>query len=240
MTGVVLKSHHVITSSLAKLLQDEVTPELLVGGGISLNNAIGGFNPEAVAASFALGGRFVWFPTLDAANDRRARGEPGGLCVTDEEGELRPAVLRILDLVATYDGVLCTGHLSVTESLHLIEAAQRAGIKHIVVTHPEHERVAMGVTTQKRLAAQGVLLERAFPRQGIVTDLPGLAQRIRAVGVGSSVIGTDLGRADLPDAVTGLYELLSGLHREGFSRAELRTMSHTLPLNLLQPKGHHV
>ena len=97
----------------------------------------------------------------------------------------------------------------------------------------------MDVTTQKRLAAQGVLLERAFPRQGIVTDLPGLAERIRAVGVDSSVIGTDLGRADLPDAVTGLNTMLSGLLDEGFSPAELHTMSHTLPLNLLQPKGHH-
>ena len=90
MSGIVLKSHHVTTSSLAKLLQEEVAPTLTVAGGVSLNYAVGGFNPEAVAASFALGGRFVWFSTLDATNDRRARGEPEGLCVIDEAGCVTP------------------------------------------------------------------------------------------------------------------------------------------------------
>lgn len=79
MADVVLKSHQVVTSSLAKLLQEDVTHELTVTGGVSLNRAVSGFNPEAVKASFVLGGRFVWFPAPDAANDRQAKGESGGL-----------------------------------------------------------------------------------------------------------------------------------------------------------------
>lgn len=237
MAGVVIKSHHTVTGDIAQMLQKE-TPEVLVAGGVTLNRAVGGFNPEAVKTSFALGGRIVWFPTLDAANELRFRGERAedGLSIFDTSGKIHLQVTEILELIARHDGILCTGHLAVEETVALVEAAQRLPISRIIVNHPEHVCIAMDVSTQRQLASKGVFLERAYPRSNFIVDMAGLARRVREVGVHFSLIGTDLGQPDAPDPVTGLAQLFDGFAKEGFSEGELRSMSRDLPLRLLEKK----
>ena len=63
--GALIKYHYGETAGRAALLR-ELCPELKLAGGITLNRAVGGINASAVEACGKLGGRFVWFPTMDA------------------------------------------------------------------------------------------------------------------------------------------------------------------------------
>lgn len=241
MAGVVIKSHHTITADIARLVT-EVTSTLRVEGGVTLNRAVGGFNTEAVKTSFTMRGRFVWFPTLDAANEFRLRGEDErqGFTIFAGNGDLRADVMEILKLIAAHDAILCTGHLSVAETVMLIEAAQACSVKRILVNHPEHVVVDMDLATQKDLAARGVWLERAFPRSNFTQDMKGLARIIREVGVDSSIIGTDLGQPEELNPVAGLATFIDGLMEYGFSAAEVKHMTHHHPRQLLSRKDEAV
>ena len=60
--GFVLKSHDYPTTPLADAL-DQMYPGLHVFGSITLNQSIGGINPDAVQVSADLGAKIVWMPT---------------------------------------------------------------------------------------------------------------------------------------------------------------------------------
>ncbi len=65
MAGCCIKCHFAETAARAALLQAQF-PTLRIAGGIALNRAVGGLNPHAVERCGQLGGKFVWFPTLEA------------------------------------------------------------------------------------------------------------------------------------------------------------------------------
>ena len=65
MQGGGIKKHFSETACRAALLQQQF-PQLKVAGGIVLNRPNGGINPYAVENCIALGGKFLWMPTLDA------------------------------------------------------------------------------------------------------------------------------------------------------------------------------
>ena len=65
MQGCAIKCHYADTSARAALLRKQF-PQLDIVGGITLNRASGGLNPDAVERSAQMGGRLVWFPTLEA------------------------------------------------------------------------------------------------------------------------------------------------------------------------------
>ena len=68
MSGFVSKCHQGDTSARASAVS-ELFPDLKVFGGIVLNHVVGGLNEEAVYACRKMGGKIVWFPTVDAYND---------------------------------------------------------------------------------------------------------------------------------------------------------------------------
>jgi Family of unknown function (DUF6282) len=232
LAGLVAKSHHVVTADVAALVQEAV-PGLGVWGGVTLNRPVGGINPEAAAAALAMGGRVVWLPTHDAVSG--PAGAP--LPVLTDRGVLRDEVVEVIDLVIGRRAVLCTGHLGQREVLAVAEYACRRGGK-VVVTHPEHRVNHIEVAAQKELTASGAVFERLVPRAHTVTDLAGIAARIREVGCESSVLGSDLGQPDQPHPLDGLAGLVNGLGAHGFSRAEIRHMARELPLALLGETEH--
>src|ERR1700690_270883 len=70
MRAVVLKNHWEPTVQLAYTVA-KVVPGVEVFGGISLDRAVGGVNPEAVKQAAAFNGgklRIVWMPTFDSEN----------------------------------------------------------------------------------------------------------------------------------------------------------------------------
>ena len=68
MGGFVSKCHHADTSGRAAVIRDLVPPQEagIVYGSVVLNHSVGGLNPSAVMTCGRMGGKVVWFPTIDA------------------------------------------------------------------------------------------------------------------------------------------------------------------------------
>jgi hypothetical protein len=238
--AVVLKSHHTPTAARAAMAEAAVGG-VRVLGGVALNTpATGGINPSAVAATAAMGGRVVWMPTFTARNHlthMSAAGRGGGLeflgradrpvDVVDEDGELLPEVLALLDVVAAHDLTLATGHLGPPDIMQLVPEARRRGVARVVITHPEMDVVALPVERQLELADLGGVW---FERVAVITRTPmdhpvaDIAEAIRVVGVESTVLATDLGQPGNPSPVRGLEEYVAALRECGFSTDDLEAM----------------
>ena len=194
LAGFVLKSHYVPTAERAEVVRG-VVPGVDVLGAVTLNGSIGGFNPVAVEIAGRQGAKIIWFPTVDSLNQRESRAEmPEGatppmwaqlqddlaakgimapaIAVLDDNGGVLPEVRDVLGVIAAHDMVLATGHLSQREIVAVVDAGFDAGIRRIIVTHPEFTSQQLPVDVQQRLAGRGALLERCFTtralRQGVV------------------------------------------------------------------------
>jgi hypothetical protein len=233
MRGLVFKNHHVPTVLAAAVLREAVGG-LEVFGGLALNESVGGLNPAAVEVALRLGAAEIWMPTLDAAHERAFRGQAGsGITVLDGRGHLLEPVHEILRLLAATEAILGLGHLSLPEMAVLLPAAQACGIQHILVNHPEINFLDLSPAAQRKLAGPGVFFERCYVRANSAVDWDGFAAGIRAVGVETTVLATDLGQPENPDPVAGMKEMLHELARRGFTRRELEIMACRNPAMLL-------
>ena len=100
MGGALVKSHGSDTAPRAALLNEQF-PELFFAGGIVLNRQAGGLNPFAVRACGKMGGRFVWFPTMDSLSyqqfhhkDKSDQLPEGLIYLLDDNGEVKKEVLE--------------------------------------------------------------------------------------------------------------------------------------------------
>lgn len=224
MRAIVLKNHHCSTVTLAAALS-EALPGLVVRGGLVLNHAIGGWNVEAVDAALRMGAAQIWMPTLSAENERAFRGHPGtGMRALAPSGAVLPEVIEIIKLVARAGAVLGTGHLAPEETAAVVAVARQEGVRSILVTHPEIDFIAMDTEMQRKLAGPGLYFERCFCRAGFRRDWTGLAADIRAVGVDSTVLATDLGQPANPHPVEGLEMFRQRMIEQGFPPSELERM----------------
>lgn len=249
LAGFVVKSHHTMTAERAAVVTAVTGMHAI--GAITLNWPVGGVNPVAVEICARLGGRFVWLPTADSANDVRARsgaaqrGRPAGFIalqseleakglanppieVLDARGKVTDAVQAVLRVVAEWDMVLCTGHLSGHEVSAVVDAAREARVRRIVVTHPDFPTQSLSAAEQASLAERGCLLERCFgtPHAGRVSWETVFAN-IRACGTARSLISSDLGQPHNPPVEDGIALMADRLLAAGFSDEEIRTMTVT-------------
>ena len=247
--GFTLKSHYTMTAERASVLRTVTGVDVL--GSITLNWGVGGLNPVAVEVCARVGGRFVWMPTFDSknealsANNTRPVGRPpawlalkvewdqkgiGGepIQVIDSEGRLDSAARRVLAVVAEHDMVLCTGHLSRDEVFAVVDGAREAGVRRVVVTHPEFPSQSFSAEDQVALARRGCFLERCFgtPHAGRVTWQV-MFDNIRAAGVDTSFLSSDLGQVQNPPVEDGVALMGDALLAAGFTEAEVRTMAVT-------------
>jgi hypothetical protein len=236
MRAVLLKSHYTLTADRAALAEMQASG-VRVFGGLALNHAVGGLNPAAVEAAIAFGAREIWMPTLDAANHLRSAGVPGrGIRVLDEAGVLYSEVLEILRLIGERDVILGTGHLSVGEIQALVKAAREAGVKRILITHPELSIVDMPVAVQQELAGPDVFFERCLY---VTTDpvaavpLSAIAGAVRQVGPETTVLATDFGQAENPSPVEGMRRYIAEMLDYGFDQTEIKRMTRVNPAWLL-------
>ncbi len=233
MRGLLLKNHHAPTVLAAAALREAV-PGLEVFGGLALNESVGGLNPAAVEAALKMGATAIWMPTLDAAHERAFRGQHGtGITVLDDRGRLRAAVHEILRLIAPSQAILGLGHLSLPEMRAVVQAARECRVTRLLVNHPEINFLDLAPTAQRELAGPGVYFERCYVRANSAVDWDGFAGGIRAVGVATTVLATDLGQPDNPDPVSGMHAMLQELARRGFTRPELEIMACRHPAALL-------
>src|ERR671930_1209149 len=175
--GFGLKSHYASTAERAQVVAEAV-PGVTVLGAITLNRSVGGLNPLAVEIAAREGARIVWFPTVSSVNEqhevlaadpdgkvpvwvkfelslREAGVVPEPVPVVDAAGDLLPEAHAVLEVIARHGMVLATGHLSRDEIFTLVDAAVEAGVRDIVVTHPEFPSQRISAEDQVALADKG-------------------------------------------------------------------------------------
>jgi hypothetical protein len=183
MRGIVLKNHISETASRAALVM-KVVRGIEVFGGIVLNRAVGGINPDAVEWMHRIhGGRgkVVWLPTFEADKHVKTFGskDAKGLVVAPN-GVVTPEMEAILKTIARENLVLATGHLHPEEVVAVVKRGHELGVKNMVVTH--------GFTTVAGLTMEEA--KQGVRRQGL-THPDGMEAAIAAMkreGIGDADI----------------------------------------------------
>lgn len=250
LAGFQMKSHYNSTAERARTVNAAV-PGVRAIGAIVLNQAVGGMNALAVEIAAREGARTVWMPTVNSINEmeevhsfapgapmpvwmkfevslREVGVEPEPVAIFDAAGELLPAVDRVFEVAARHQLVLATGHLAREEIFAVVDGGLAAGIRDVVVTHPEFPSQNLSLEDQAELARRGALLERCFttPYTGKVT-WEHVFDGVRATGVENNVLSTDLGQVFNPPVEDGLALFADKFLEAGFTEEEVRTMTVT-------------
>ena len=247
MDGFILKSHYTATAERASVVRAAV-PGIHALGAIVLNRAVGGMNPLAVEVAAREGVRTVWLPTVDSVNESHERDAPAGarvpvwvklqlelreqgieippVPVVDDGGAVLPETRAVFERIAHHDLLLATGHLARDEIFAVVDAALEAGVRQIVITHPEFPAQNLPVEDQRALAAKGALLERCMttPHTGKIAWEDWIAH-IRAAGPEHSVLSTDLGQVFNPPVEDGMGIMVDRLLAAGFNDEEVQVMA---------------
>jgi hypothetical protein len=256
MAGFVLKSHYICTADRATLVR-KAFPGVEAFGGLALNNAVGGLNPIAVDIAGRLGNRVVWLPTVDSANElenvagqldesklpywmgiareMRALGIAGDwIEVTDTDGKVTEPTRQCLELIGKHDMVLATGHIRPSAMEPVVKAAKEAGVRRIVITHPEFPTTLLDIDQQKALQKHDVFFERCFttPQSGKI-PWDQVYENVRQVGASTTILATDLGQSTNPYVDEGLELFVGRFLDAGFAENALHDMVHTNPSALL-------
>lgn len=253
LSGFVLKSHYGSTAERAAVVRRAV-PGATAVGAVTLNHGVGGLNPVAVDVAGRGGARYIWLPTVDAANEiaglradmphppvwagirdeMAAHGWlPDPIDVVDADGRIVPALADCLDAARTHDMVVATGHLSGAEIAAVTDAAVARGLR-VVVTHPEFPSQALSGEEQLRLADAGAVIEHCFttPYTG-KCSWDDVVTNIKLVGPERTLISTDLGQLRNPPVAEGLAAFAQFLLDAGFTAEEVTRMTVTNPAQLL-------
>lgn len=229
MTAAMLRKHH---------------PELTtrIYSGIVLNNVVGGMNPYAVEHTAAMDGKVVWLPTLAAENHldwekssgwshpaatqkmRHATAVP----LFDDSRRLRPEVLDVLDVVAASGMALASGHIHVSETRIVFAEARKRGVERLIFTHPE-DIVGASLDDAREIADMGAYVEHslAFFLDGSkfqTSRQDDLKTHIDAVGVGRTILCSDLGQVGTIGPLEGFRQAVAACLDLGYSGAEIRAM----------------
>ena len=208
-------------------------------GSITLNRQVGGINPVATEVALKLGAKVVWLPTASATNHLIRMGkDPSAGVPTVVDGRIVPELKDIFQLVKDYDAVLGTGHVSPGECFTVVEAARAAGVKKLVVTHPEWWIVGMSIEDQVRIVKDyDVLLERCFAQNmgggKYKSNLPENVEVIKVVGYRNVLISTDGGQTENPNWEIAMEQYLQYLADHGIPMDQIHYMSHTIAAGLL-------
>jgi len=251
LKGFVLKSHYIPTAERAKVVCRAV-PGIDAFGAITLNHSVGGLNPVAIELAGRSGAKIVWMPTVDAANETAGRVggpntklpfwaqiqrelaatgiAPPPLTVLDDDGAVNQATRRCLELIASHDMILATGHLGRHEIFPLVRAAREMRVGKVLITHAEFPSQNLTAEEQLELADLGAFIEHCFTTMHtgkapweVVLD------SIRRVGPQRCVLSTDLGQTINPPVSDGFAMFAQTLLDAGFTVEEIRRMSVTNP-----------
>ena len=248
MKAVVLKNHFASTAARAVLV-NKILPQIEVFGGVVLNHAVGGINPDAVDAMHRIGGKYgkvVWLPTVDAEHHLQVFHKSGSGIKVAENGKVLPETVAVLKIVAKENLVLETGHIASEEVIAVVGAANLLNIKNILITHAMADVPGLSLENMQKAAQMGAFLELAF-----VNDLMGenaaddghknwhqvsiskMAAAIKLIRAEHFVLSTDLGRKPDPLPAEGYKLFVQKLMGEGISQGEIDLMIEENPARLL-------
>jgi hypothetical protein len=210
MRAIVMKSQVLPTVERANLVR-RVVEGIEVFGGITLNHPMGGLNPLAVEVAGELGGKAIWMPTWGSKNDlsksqfylsrmkaylrtlsQVVPGPEAGIEIIDGE-KLKPVVKEIVQIARDHKMYVSSGHLSIQESLALVEECTKQGVP-FTLAHPFSRSVGASIEEQKEVARRGGYVEHCF-----ITTMPmhqrlelsKIVEAIQEVGPSRTVLTTD-------------------------------------------------
>ncbi|RKJ04889.1 hypothetical protein D7X87_09970 [bacterium D16-54] len=243
--AIVIKTHQGTTVDRAFLCNrhNEIVHQgdndFTMFGSVTMNRQMGGINPWAVESGLKLGAKVIWLPTQSARNNMMKQNQdPSGCVEVVRDGKVVPELSDIFRLVKDYDVVLGTGHVSPEECFRVVEAARDAGVKKLVVTHPEWWMVGMSLEDQVRIVKDyDVILEHCFaqPMGGgkYKSNLPMNLEAVEACGYKNVMVSTDGGQVENPNWEIALEQYMQYLSDHGVGEDALRYMTHDIQAGLL-------
>lgn len=234
MRAILLKNHFTMTADRAALAMEQID-NLEIFGGVVLNRAVGGINPEAVRqmVDFSGGrGKVVWLPTFDAEWYVTNAGAGGAFVSVMNAGVPVPTVLEVFSLVAEHDLLLAMGHSAPEEVLALIPEAKRLGVRRILVTHVFSQGATMA--QMREMGSEGAIMEidwlAVFSGGRSIMDY---TRAIRDIGADHFAMSTDLGQAGNPLHPEGWRAYISAMREAGIAADEIDIMAKRNPARLL-------
>lgn len=243
--AIVIKTHQGTTVDRAYLCNrhNEIIHhgdnDFTMFGSVTLNRQMGGLNAAAVESGLKLGAKVIWLPTQSARNNlEKQKGDLSKAVEVIRDGKIVPELQDIFQLIKDFDVVLGTGHLSPEEIFRVVEAARNAGVKKIVVTHPEWWMVGMSLEDQVRLVQDyDIILEHCFaqPMGGgkYKSNLPLNLEAIQACGYKNVMVSTDGGQVENPFWEAALEQYIQYLADHGISEEQIFYMTHEIQTRLL-------
>jgi len=249
MRGIVLKNHISETASRAALVM-KVVPGIEVFGGVVLNNAVGGINPNAVEwmhRVYGSRGKIVWLPTFESDKHVKTFSKPDAKgIVVAPGGVVTPETEAVLKIIARENLVLATGHVHPEEVIAVTKRARELGVKNIIVTHGLTNVPGLTMAQAKEVVGMGGMIEVCFLQFQAGPNAPlaflthwtqinakHVAQAIKELGAGGLVISSDLGQSANMTHPDGLEVAIGAMKREGISDADIDTMMRKNPAKLL-------
>ncbi len=246
--GVLLKAHEGSTVEVAAALSVTHGP-LRVAGGVVLNRYVGGVNPDAALASVRLGGRCLWFPTIDSDDHVRAYGSTGAyhrqaggtedaqtISVLNADGALTGPAMEVLAIARDHDVCVATGHLSALAIDRVLDAAADIGLRRVLVQHPCFATPALDLDAIERVVGRGACVELTYlsvsPMWSDVT-LERCVEVMRRVDGDSVVVSSDAGQLHNPSPPEALRSFAQSLHERGVAAADVRRALVDTPAGLL-------
>jgi len=259
MRALVLKCHVSMTPDRAAAAREAVGGGIEVFGIICLNPAVGGINPEAVKFAIKLGAKGVWMPSMWSAHNVRYIKEmkhkmgdesiapqfgDQGVDIVDDKGRMKPEMHDILGMAAQADIMVSTGHLSVEGAHLLLDEANKAGVRKLVVHTVNYHTMNYPLKDlEKMVKVNGAFLEFGFSSlpnpiwmpvdMSRLWTLSDICNAIRTVGPEHCILSTDSGQFTTASPIECMRMWGEMMKVRGFSRAETDLMTKTNPAIVL-------
>lgn len=247
MRAILLKNHYFETASRAKTASE--VADFSVFGGIALNLTVGGINKHAVKMALKMGAKQVWLPTVHSlyfvknkdhvANLATEIGsDVEGIYLLNPDDSLREDLYPIFDLIAEYDAILATGHVTMKEAKIAVKEAADRGVKRILVTHPAATFVHYSIEDMKEILDLGATyLEHTWndvTRQvSHPLNIDDLFNVIKSTDAKHNIMSTDSGQWLNPPAAQQMGIYIKEMLKRGISERDIRAMTADNPAKLL-------
>ena len=249
MRGIVIKNHVSETASRAALVM-KVVPGIEVFGGIVLNKAVGGVNPDAVEwmhRVYGSRGKIVWLPTFEADRHVKVLSKPDarGLVVAPG-GQVTPEMEAILKIIARENLVLATGHVHPEEIVAVVRRGRELGVKNMLITHGFTNVPGLTMAQAKQVADMGAVIEvcflqflagpnapLAFLTHWTQVNAKNVATAVKEIGAKSLIISSDLGQSANMTHPDGIEAAIAAMKKENISDADIDLMMRKNPARLL-------
>lgn len=247
MRGVVLKAHEGSTVEAAAALT-ATHPPLRVAGGIVLNRYVGGINPAAVEVALRMGGRCVWFPTIDSEDHVRAYGSTGAyrqqrggeegrdaVRVLDLQTNLTREAREVIALARDHGACLATGHLGAAAIDRVVDAARDLGHDQLLVQHPCFSTPDLSLEQIEHVIRRGAYVELTYLAVSPMwadTTIDHSVEVLRRFG-GQVVVSSDAGQPHTPAPPEALRSFAQSLHERGADADVVRRALSEVPAALV-------